>query len=304
MTIAPVAPSAEAEESRRAAEAQARLDAFIAKLHSVCTAPNIRPRAELWPWGTRMQEQYNDRQDAAAEALLDAMRDELAGIEDVAERCLLSEAIIKAIDARVPALRYGRDIGLIVMLFQHYDGYRQYKIAKAALDAALNGHEIDAAEHQRRLAEIVDGKRSVRSDARWRPTSAGALARVSRGLVNSQMKPKIPASLGESLRARKSGPEVPTPTMEEAERTVEGNGRILRYCGGAVAKAGTGTDNEKTIIPPPRTLRNVVQEVRDASVDEILDGAPDGGLGWQNIVLAGALGLSGARVAQLRNFTG
>lgn len=92
--------------------------------------------------------------------------------------------------------------------------------------------------------------------------------------------------------------------MEEAERTAERNGRVLRYCGVSVAKAGVGLDGEPTVIPAYRTLRNVAQAVRDASMDEILDGIPEGGLGWQNVVLAGALRISTARVAQLRTYTG
>src|SRR5690242_889127 len=98
MTAPAVAPSVEAEESRRAAEAQVRLDRFIEALHAACSAPDVRPRAP-WPWGTRMQEAYNERQDAIAEGLLDQAQADLEGIEDVAERCLLSEALIKAIDA-------------------------------------------------------------------------------------------------------------------------------------------------------------------------------------------------------------
>src|SRR5206468_12258542 len=93
---------------------------------------------------------------------------------------------------------------------------------------------------------------------------------------------------------------VPTPTMEQAERMAEENGRVMRYCGGAVAKAGTGADNEKTLILPHRSLRNLAQEVRDSVMDAILDGAPDGGLRWQHVILANALGISTARVAQIR----
>lgn len=291
------AHDADAEDARRAADAAERLTRFREALHE--NAERLLPPG-LRPLGTRRQEEYNDRQDDAAEALLDEAQADLEAIEDVVERCLTAQALLTASDAYCNDARYQRDIGLIVMLFKHYDGWRQYLLAKRALDDALNARQIDSAEHGRRLSEVADTRRSERSGARWRPTSAGALARVSRGLINSQIKPRIPASLGQALRADSHGPEVPTPTMEEAERMAERYGREVRYIAVSVPKAGVGNGGESSVIPPSRTLRNDAQAVRDACMDDILSGSPEGGLGVQNVILAGALGISTARVAQIR----
>jgi hypothetical protein len=153
MTAPAVAPaSAEAEESRRAAEAAERLSRFRTALH--VEADRLLPPGPPRPLPSRRQEEYNRRQDEAADVLLDQAQAELEAIEDVAERCLAAEALVKAIDAYCDDdARYWRDIGLIVMLFKHYDGWRQYLLAKRAIDEALNRGEIDEDEHRVRRGD-------------------------------------------------------------------------------------------------------------------------------------------------------
>src|SRR5437763_9627587 len=119
MTAPAVAPvSAEAEESRRAAEAAERLSRFRDALH--VEADRLFPPGPPRPLPSRRQEEYNRRQDEAAGVLLDQAQAELEAVEDVAERCLAAAALVKAIDAYCDDARYRRDIGLIVMLFKHY----------------------------------------------------------------------------------------------------------------------------------------------------------------------------------------
>jgi len=208
------------------------------------------------------------RRTAAAKPLVADVIAHLNGIEDIVERVVEAQAYCDVIDLHADRIRYDRDVlGLLVMLGPWYDAQRAYRRDKMALDDDIEHGRINRAQYDERLEEIEKTRRTESAKAKWRPTPAARLAGVSRGLLASRVAP----------RKNALGPDG-FGDLAEAERIAAHTGSLVKHL-----------DN----------LRVEVEKVRNKAIDTILAGPPQG-LGWSNAALARLLGVTTARVAQLR----
>jgi uncharacterized protein YkvS len=207
------------------------------------------------------------RRTAVAKPLVADVIAHLNGIDDVIERVVEAQAYCDVIDQHADRIRYDRDVlGLLVMLGPWYDAQRAYRRDKMALDDDIENGRINRAQYDERLEEIERTRRTESAKAKWRPTPAARLAGVSRGLLASRVAP----------RKNALGPN--GGDLAEAERIAAHTGSLVKHL-----------DN----------LRIEVEKVRNKAIDTILAGPPQG-LGWSNAALARLLGVTTARVAQLR----
>lgn len=193
--------------------------------------------------------------------------DALRGIEDVVERVVAAQTYVGVIDEHAERIRYDRDVlGLLVMLTPWYDAQRRYRLDKAALDEEFEHGRVNRAQYDERLEEIEATRRIESAKVKWRPTPAARHTGVSRGLLASRVAP----------RKNAAGPD--GGNITEAEDTAAHTGSLVKLLD---------------------QLRIEVEVVRNQAIDTILAGPPQG-LGWSNASLARLLGITTARVAQLR----
>lgn len=206
------------------------------------------------------------RQDAAL-PISQGITGALKGIEDVVDRVVAAQTYVGVIDEHAERIRYDRDVlGLLVMLTPWYEAQRRYRLDKAALDEEFEHGQIDRARYDDRLEKIEARRRIESAKVKWRPTPAARLTGVSRGLLASRVAP----------RKNAAGPD-----------------------GGDITDAEDTAAHTGSLVKLLDMLRIEVEVVRNQAIDTILAGPPQG-LGWSNASLARLLGITTARVAQLR----
>lgn len=207
------------------------------------------------------------RRQAAALPISQGITADLKGIEDVVERVVAAQTYVGVIDEHAERIRYDRDVlGLLIMLTPWYDAQRRYRLDKAALDEDFEHGRIDRARYDERLEEIEATRRIESAKVKWRPTPAARLTGVSRGLLASRVAP----------RKNAAGPD-----------------------GGDITDAEDTAAHTGSLVKLLDMLRIEVEVVRNQAIDTILAGPPQG-LGWSNASLARLLGITTARIAQLR----
>lgn len=250
----------------RMVDAQTQLDDFLERLHAV-------PRGDV---------------DATARRLIAEWRERLEAIPDVISRTVVAQSLMDVIDARAKRDRLIRDISVLVMLRPWTTVQRKYAAEKETLNRARDEGRMSAEEYA--LAEKDFNERKLHEEKRqpWKPTPACKHAWISRGLYATRIRPREPALAMPRAGEPASRPDMP---MEQAEREAERAGRVVKIIDGAVAASA------KRGRP---VLRDLVEEIRNDGIDMLLSGPRDGGLGIANADVARLLGITTARVAQLR----
>ncbi len=216
--------------------------------------------------------------DATARRLMAEWEQRLTSIDDVISRGVVAQSLVKVIDARAERDRAIRDIAVAVMLRPWTTLQKEFRTEKEALDRARDEGAISPEEYI--AAEKAYLARKLHAEKRqpWAPTPACTHAWISRGLYASRIRPRQPF------------PEPDMP-MEVAVVEAERAGRVVKFIDGAVAASA------KRGRP---VLRDLVERIRNEAIDLMLTGPADGGLGIANADIHRLLGITTARIAQLR----
>jgi hypothetical protein len=216
--------------------------------------------------------------DATARRLMGEWDERLRAIPDVISRAVVAESLVKVIDARSKRDRAVRDIAVAIMLRPWSTLQKEFKAEKEALDRKRDSGEISPEEYIAAEKDYLARKLHAERRQHWAPTPACTHAWISRGLYFSRIRPRQPSPR----------PEMP---MERAEREAERAGRVVKFIDGAVAQSA------KRGRP---VLRDVIEAIRNESIDVMLTSPQDGGLGIANADVHRLLDMTTARIAQLR----
>lgn len=263
----------EVTDAQRVDDATSIIDGYLSAVGAIDVVQRFLPRVPGAASGVslnvpRPDEHLVEKQDAISDRYIEDVVERFKVIEDVVERVVQTQTLIGLIDEAAKPIRYNRDVGLLVMLAPWYKAQREFKEAKIRLAANLANGSITREEYDAQLEAVEVAKRDAGSMAKWKPSPACRLARVSRSLLANRIKPREPLPR----------PDLP---LAQAEGYAERSGRDVHYLD---------------------KLRDAVEVVRNEAIDVILAGPPEG-LGWQNAQLSRTLGKTTARIAQIRRGT-